>query len=154
MSLKSLVDTNLVFPELPSTDSDTILRFLADKLEEAGAVPSSDDLYDKLVKREQLGSTAIGKGVAIPHCKLDHLRRVVVAIGRAPDGVRAGSPDGEPVRVFFLVVSPEDAPAEHLQSLAAISQWLKSDGNIARLQRAETRDEIVAALDSAPEGGR
>ena len=121
MNLRELVD--------PSWSSPTSTREAASgrcaRWQNAGAegaVPSADDLHAKLVEREQQGSTAIGNGVAIPHCKLPRLDRAVVAVGVAPGGVAIDTLDHQPVRLFFLVVSPESSPAAHLQSLAAIAK--------------------------------
>jgi len=152
MQLRQLVDPDLVFIDLPATSREAVLRALAARLKAHGAVADADDLYDKLVEREGLGSTAIGRGVAIPHCKLADLERVVVAVGVAPQGVPLETPDHEPVRLFFLVVSPEGAPAEHLQSLAAISKWLKDPRNLERVRRARTSEELSDALRAPVEG--
>ena len=152
MQLRQLVDPSLVFIDLPAASRDSILRELAGRLESHGAVPDADDLYDKLVERESLGSTAIGRGVAIPHCKLADLDRVVVAVGLSRDGVEVEAPDQERVRLFFVVVSPESSPAEHLQTLAAISKWLRDDRNLERIRRARTREEVNACLRGAAEG--
>jgi mannitol/fructose-specific phosphotransferase system IIA component (Ntr-type) len=91
--------------------------------------------------------------VAIPHCKLARLDRVVVAVGVATAGVAIETPDRQPVRLFFLVVSPESAPAAHLQSLAAISKWIKGDGNLERIRAATTPDEVRACLTGEVVGG-
>ncbi|HUP25363.1 MAG TPA: PTS sugar transporter subunit IIA [Thermoanaerobaculia bacterium] len=152
MNLRQLVDPELVFTDLPSGDRDTVLRALAERLEAHGVVDNADELYRKLLEREGLGSTAIGRGVAIPHCKLPHLDRVVVAVGVLPQGVDIQCPDQEPVRLFFLVVSPERSPAEHLQSLASISKWLKDDGNLERIRKAKTSNEVNACLRGSGDG--
>jgi PTS system nitrogen regulatory IIA component len=153
MNLRELVDLRLVFTDLDAASRDRALRSLADRLEREGAIPSADDLHARLLERERQGSTAIGKGVAIPHCKLARLDRVVVAVGVAANAVAIETPDGEPVRLFFLVVSPESSPAAHLQSLAAISKWLKGDGNLERIRAATTRDEVRACLAGEAVGG-
>ena len=118
---------------------------------EAGVIEDSDLMYQRLVEREELGSTAIGHGVAIPHCKMEKLDRVVMAIGMSPRGVEFESEDDKPVRLFFLIVSPADAPAAHLQSLAAISKWVKADRHVERLLELEEPDDIWALLQG--EGG-
>ena len=146
MQLRQLVDPGLVFTDIDSQDRDAVLRGLAERVAAYGAVPDAADLYAKLIEREGLGSTAIGKGVAIPHCKLAALKRVVVAVGVSRDGVKVDSPDGQPVKIFFVVASPEGSPAEHLQSLAAISKWLKDGRNLERLRQARTREEVYASL--------
>jgi PTS system nitrogen regulatory IIA component len=153
LNLRQLVDPSLVFTDLAAGDRDSVLRELADRLQARGAIRSADDLYGKLLERERLGSTAIGKGVAIPHCKLPQLERVVVAVAVVPNGVAIEAPDGEPVTLFFLVASPEGAPAEHLQCLAAISKWLKDERNLERIRQARTSDEVNASLRGSSDGG-
>jgi PTS system nitrogen regulatory IIA component len=153
MNLRQLVDPDLVFTDLAARDRDAVLRELAGRLQGRGAIRSADELFAKLLEREQLGSTAVGKGVAIPHCKLKQLDRVVVAVGTVPDGIAVEAPDGEPVRVFFLLASPEDSPAEHLQALAAISKWLRDGRNLERIRTAASTEELSASLQSAGDGG-
>jgi fructose-specific phosphotransferase system IIA component len=133
VDLGALTRPELIFPDLPGTDRHGVLRALADRVARQGLVDSGEELFQKLWEREQLGSTGIGQGVAIPHCKLNGLRQGVVAVGLVPEGVEFGAVDGQPVKVFFLVVSPGGAPAQHLQVLAAISRWIKADGHAGRL---------------------
>jgi PTS system nitrogen regulatory IIA component len=147
-----LVDPALVFTDVDGSSRDAALRGLAERLERQGAIPSASDLYARLLERERQGSTAMGRGVAIPHCKLQQVERVVVAVAVLPRGLDADSPDQEPVRLIFLVVSPEASPAAHLQSLAAISRWLKDDRNLERIRTATTAEEARECLRGATEG--
>jgi mannitol/fructose-specific phosphotransferase system IIA component (Ntr-type) len=128
-----LIRPDLIFPDLPAGDRAQILRNIAGRVAERGLVADANALFDKLWEREQLGTTAVGGGIAIPHCKIERLSSGVVAIGRVPEGVDFGAADGEPVRLFFLVVSPSQSPAEHLQVLAAISRWIKGGGRVQAL---------------------
>jgi PTS system nitrogen regulatory IIA component len=146
MNLRELVDPKLVFTDVDAGSHQRALRSLAEHLEREGAIPRADDLHAKLLERERQGSTAIGRGVAIPHCKLASLDRVVVAVGMAPGGVEVDAPDRQRVRLFFLVISPEGSPAAHLQTLAAISKWIKADGNLERIGAATTTDQVLACL--------
>lgn len=131
--LGSLIRPQLIFADLPAADRSEVLRAFADRVAVQGLVKSGADLFQKLWEREQLGSTGIGLGVAIPHCKLPGLAQGVVAVGLVPGGVDFGAADGRPVQVLFLVISPSGAPAEHLQILAAISRWLRVDAHADRL---------------------
>jgi len=131
--LGALVRPELIFPDLPAADRAQVLRTLAGRVAERGLVSDADALFDKLWEREQLGSTAIGGGIAIPHCKIDRLPGGVVSLGRILEGVDFGAADGQPVRLFFLVISPSQSPAEHLQILAAISRWIKGGGRVQAL---------------------
>ena len=126
MGLASLTRPDLIFTDLPAADRSQVLRALADRLVQSGVGRRADELFRDLWEREQLGSTGIGGGVAIPHCKVQGLAKPVVALGLVPAGVDLGAADGEPVRLLFLVVSPSESPAAHLQALAAVSRWIKS----------------------------
>lgn len=147
MKLGSLTKPELIFSDLPGADRPTVLRAMAVRLSEYLTISDVDGLYRQLWQREELGSTAIGKGVAIPHCKVEGLEQVVMAIGLCPRGVEYDSEDGQPVRLLFLLLSPEHAPAEHLQSLAAISKWVKADRHVERIlamDDAQTIFDFVA----------
>jgi PTS system nitrogen regulatory IIA component len=147
MGLASLIRPELVFPDLPGSDRQAALRFLSDQIAAAGFVEVADSLYQKLCEREGLGSTCVGHLVAIPHCKLEGLDEVLVSVAISADGVEFGAEDGAPVRLFFTVISPDDAPAAHLQSLALISRWIKSESNVAKLITLSTGEEILDFLE-------
>lgn len=146
MSLAALTRPELIFLDLPAGSREEVLRMLSERLADAGLVPDGRELFQRLWEREQLGSTGIGNGVAIPHCKLPGLREGVVAVGRVPEGVDFHAVDGRPVRVFFLVISPSEAPGEHLQILAAISRWIRADANAGALLAAADRETLFHAL--------
>jgi PTS system nitrogen regulatory IIA component len=131
--LGSLTRPDLVFTGLPAADRQEVLHALADRVAALGLVKSGDGLFEKLWEREQLGSTGIGSGIAIPHCKLPGLTQGIVAVGLVPGGVEFGAADGRPVKVLFLVVSPSGSPAEHLQILAAISRWARGGQHAERI---------------------
>ncbi len=146
MSLETLADPELVFPALRCTDAPELLRLMARKIVERGHLDDSEELYDKLWEREKLGTTAIGAGVAIPHCKMAHLRQVVLAVGVLENGIDFAAVDGQPVQVVFCIVSPEESPAAHLQCLAAISRWVKEKRHIDRLLELAEPDAIYRLL--------
>jgi PTS system nitrogen regulatory IIA component len=149
VGLGSLTRPELIFPDLPAAparDSAGVLRAFADRIAGLGLVPDADALFRKLWEREQLSSTGIGAGVAIPHGKLPGLRQGIVAVGLAPQGVDFGAADGQPVRLFFLVVSPEGAPAEHLRVLAAISRWIQADRHAERILELREPQEVYRFL--------
>lgn len=151
MRLGTLTRPELIFPGLQAADRAQLLRILAEKIAARGLVRNADELYQKLSEREQIGSTGIGSGIAIPHCKLKGLTKGVVSVGTAPDGVDFGAADGRPVRLVFLVISPNESPAEHLQVLAAISRWIKADRHADGLLALNDAETIQRYLEE--EGG-
>ncbi|MCP4006858.1 MAG: PTS sugar transporter subunit IIA [bacterium] len=138
MNLDSLLDPKLVFSDLACLDRPTLLRALAERIVDTGRLGDVEELYERLWEREQLGSTGIGAGVAVPHCKMSSIDQVVVAVALLPEGVDFSAIDDQPVQLVFLVVSPEDQPAAHLHCLAAISKWIKAGRHVERM--LETRD--------------
>jgi len=141
MHLAELTDPELIFPDISGIDGDAILRELADRLAAAGRVRKPGKLFELLRERESLGSTALGQGVAVPHCRIQGVSGVLVAVGLCREGVDFAAEDGEPVRLFFVVVSSNSAPAEHLHCLAAISKWVKN-GRLCQLMDFDEPQEI------------
>jgi PTS system nitrogen regulatory IIA component len=104
----------------------------------AGLEPPA--LASALLAREKLGSTGIGEGVAVPHCKVPHLASLTACLGRSRAGVDFRAHDGKPTHVFVALFAPERAGAEHLQALARVSRLLK---------RPEFRKALLEAPDAA-----
>ncbi|HKI86974.1 MAG TPA: PTS sugar transporter subunit IIA [Thermoanaerobaculia bacterium] len=150
MRLESLTRPELIFPHLHGGDRSAVLHALAQEIARDGTVKDPEELFRLLEEREDLGSTGIGGGVAIPHCKVSGLEHVTLAVGLCNPPVDFNAVDREPVSVIFLVLSPVDSPAEHLQSLAAISRWVKSGDHIQRLRHL---DEAQAIYDLLVAGG-
>ncbi len=151
MQLSSLTRPDLIFDDLSGADCPTVLRSFAERVAEYGVVPDADMLYRRLLEREKLGTTALGHGVAVPHCKIDGLDEVVVAVGLFRQGIDFEAVDEEPVRLLFLVISPSAAAAAHLQSLAAISKWVKDDHHVDRVLELEEPQAIFQLLGELPE---
>lgn len=147
MRLQSLTRPELIFSNLTGSDGPTVLRALADRVAERGLVKDADRLYRRLWEREKLGSTGLGSGVAVPHCKVGGLDAVTLAIGICPRGVDFDASDGEPVKVLFLVLSPRKAAADHLHALAAISKWVKAEGHVERILKLDDAEAIFDLLD-------
>ncbi len=146
MHLGALIRPGLIFVELPGSDRSTVLKALADSLAAREILSDPEGLYERLLEREELGSTGIGGGVAIPHCKVKGLDEVVVAIGTTQRAIEYAAEDGQPVRLFFLVISPEDEPAAHLQVLSAISRWVKDKEGVEKILEQEDSDQIYQLL--------
>lgn len=146
-SLADLTRPELVFPDLPGADASTVLKALSDRVAPWVTGIGAEELYRRLQEREELGSTGIGSGVAIPHCKMERLESAVLAVGLVRKGVDFHAVDQKPVRIFFLLVSPEKAPAAHLQVLAAISKWVKNGQTVDDILAGGTRERIYQLLD-------
>jgi PTS system nitrogen regulatory IIA component len=129
-----------VAPDLVGGTKGEVVRELAIHLARQHPEIDAEKLVDVLWERERLGSTAIGDGIAIPHGKLPGLNGVRGAFGRHRAGVDFESLDGNPTRLFFVLVAPEDSVGQHLKALARVSRLLKDSA---------FRDRLVGAPDGA-----
>ena len=106
----------------------------------------SGHVLDRVMEREALGSTGFGRGVAIPHARIDGLNRPVAVFLRLENPVDYAAADGMPVECVFGLLSPDQAGVVHLQALAGISRMMRDDRMRARLLAAPDADSIYALL--------
>jgi PTS system nitrogen regulatory IIA component len=137
-----LLQDDLVIEEIKATDKIGVIREFAGILQATGRVTDAEALVRVLLERESLGSTGIGDGVAIPHGKLSFISNMVVAFGRSSQGVDFQSLDAKPVYLFFLLVTPDNKPGDHLKALARISRILKNPDLRENLKRTSDRQEL------------
>ena len=109
----------------------------------------SDLLLELLTDREQLGSTAMGGGVAIPHCRIASTTDSAAAILTLAQGVPFDAPDGAPVDVFLALAVPQEAHEQHLQYLAELAAFLQVPENLQMLRDSRDPERLLAALDGA-----
>ena len=126
---------------LKARDREDVLHELAGMLAARTRTPS-DLLEQQLVARERISSTAIGEGVAIPHCRFERLRQITACVVVDPDGVDFGARDGRPVRLFVTLASPTHSPGTHLSVLARIAALLRD----VRLRQALVEAPSAAAI--------
>lgn len=137
----------MVIPELESTTRDDVLKEMGAFLKKRNKITKDKDLYEKLLQREELGSTAIGDGVAIPHCKMKGVKNPVVMLAISKKGLDFHSLDEKPSYIFFLVVSSPDNPSVNLQILAAIAHLVRKAKRVIRkIQEAEDISKILEVL--------
>jgi len=137
--------------ELVADDKESVIRELVESLVKAGRIGAEDrdDIVRAIIKREELGSTGIGRGVAVPHTKHPSVERLVGTVGISHDGVDFDSLDGEKVQLLFLLVSPPDRPGDHLRALENISRQLRDDMFCKFLKQARTPEDIGQLLQEA-----
>ena len=146
MKIVDLIKRDMVVPALQATDKRGILEELANYM--GGRHPRIDraTLSRVLIEREQLASTAIGEGVAIPHGKLGAVGEIIACLGRAPGGVDFDSMDGQPTYLFFVLVAPESSTGAHLKALARISRVFKDPEFRRRLLAAPDAESMYTVV--------
>lgn len=135
---------DMIITELEAQDRESVLKELASFLKKKSKIEKDKELYEKLLQREKLGSTAIGKGVAIPHCKIKGVKNPIVLLAISKKGVNFYSLDGKPSQIFFMVVSSPDNPSLNLQILAAIAHLVrKANSLIKKILKAKSISLIL-----------
>jgi mannitol/fructose-specific phosphotransferase system IIA component (Ntr-type) len=151
---ETLLLTELLSPErikipLQATTKDELLRELVEVLVSPDAVPDLDVVLRAVRDREAVLSTGIGHGVAIPHGKAPGVADLRMAAGRTDAPVDFDALDGEPVRLFFMLVGPESAAGPHIKALSRISRLLRKDSIRERLALAANADDFFRTLQEA-----
>ena len=142
------LDERFFVRDLKAKTKDGVLKELAESLAQDREVRDSRLLLEMLKKREDLGSTAIGAGVAIPHGRSLAIANIKVMFARHVKGVNFDSPDGKPVHLFFLIVAPpQDRNNEYLPLLGKIAELVKEAGVREKLIAATTYADLCQILE-------
>jgi nitrogen PTS system EIIA component len=146
--------TDLLTPErikipLVASEKDELLRELVELVGRGEDGGDAEQILQAVRDREQVLSTGIGNGVAIPHGKTSTVDRLMLAAGVARDGVDFEALDGKPVQLFFLLVGPESAAGDHVKALSRISRLLQRDTFRSRLASATQPEEFYAIVSEA-----
>lgn len=151
MKLCDFVVADAILPELTVGTKEEAIRTMVASLRGAGSVSAEDEegIVAAILRREELGSTGIGNGVAVPHTKHASVKNLVATVALAPSGVDFASLDGEPVYILFLLVSPPDHPGDHLRALETISRHLRNGNFCKFLRQSKSSAQVMDLLKEA-----
>ena len=150
MQLSDFLDFDSIRVGLPAGNKRKLLQMLG-VLAAARLGVDAQAIIETVAERERLGSTGFGNGVAIPHGKVEGLKRIYALVVRLADPIDYKAIDGQPVDLAFLLLSPPDAGAEHLKALAAVSRVIRHEPTLEKLRGARSRDAFAAVLMGADE---
>ena len=148
MKICDILQQPLIVPELKARDKEGVLGEMAAFLSAFvdGETARAEDLKSALMAREELGSTGVGEGVAIPHAKIAGLGQLVACFGRSLGGVEFAAIDYQPVHLIFVLLVPENSAGAHLKALARISRLLKNESFRAQLLQLPSAETIYSAF--------
>jgi PTS system nitrogen regulatory IIA component len=128
--------------ELESTDKKSLLREMAEAAQKNNSELNFETIQQVLMEREQLGSTGVGNGVAIPHGKLHGLEQCMVCFGRSTKGIGFEAKDNKPVHLVVMILSPVNMAEEYLQTLARVSKLMNSESRRNEFLHADSKKNI------------
>lgn len=142
MKITDFLNVKGIQLNLEATDKEGVLKELVDLLAEVKDIGDKKSILKALIERENLGSTGIGQGIAIPHGKTEKVDGLVAVLGISRKGVNYEALDGEPVYILFLLVAPKDTAGPHLKALAQISRLLRDTYFCELMRRCKTPKEV------------
>ncbi len=128
-----------------------VLERLSELLAQRDKTLSARTVFDGLIEREHLGSTAIGGAIAIPHCRIKKIKQPLAALLKVENGVEYNAADEIAVKLFFALAVPEDATQQHLDLLASLASQLNDADFVNQLLQATDRDDIMRLIKSSHE---
>jgi mannitol/fructose-specific phosphotransferase system IIA component (Ntr-type) len=154
MKLSDFVVREAILVDLQATGKEEAIREIVRSLHDAGSLAADDldSIARAILNREELGSTGIGQGVAVPHTRHPKVNRLIGTVALSRRGVEFAALDGEPVEILFLLISPPNQPGDHLRALENISRHLKDERFVNFLRQARTREQVAEVLDDADQG--
>ena len=127
---------------LESTSKEELLGEMAEAAQRRYPELNSKSIQQVLMEREQIGSTGVGNGVAIPHGKLHELQQCLVCFGRSAKGISFEAKDNKPVHLVVMILSPVGMAEEYLQTLAKVSKLMNNEENRNKFLQAKSRENI------------
>jgi len=146
MRLTDILDKSSIVADLQASDKTEALEILVAAMTSNTEAVNKQEILNVLLEREELGSTGIGDGIAIPHGKTPEITQIISGFGLSKQGIPFDSLDGKPAHLFFLLVAPENSVGTHLKMLARISRMLKNVEFRKKLLEANSQLEIYQII--------
>ena len=146
MRLSEIINRDSIILDLKASDKHEVIEILVNELFELKKISDKETYLHSVLDREKLGTTGIGKGIAIPHGKSDAVHEISVIFARSIDGVDFESLDGKPVHLIFMLTAPKEANGTYLKALAKLSRLLRHQVFRDALLSAKTKDEILSLI--------
>ncbi|TVP57364.1 MAG: PTS IIA-like nitrogen-regulatory protein PtsN [Halomonadaceae bacterium] len=151
ISIESILAPELTLCGVTGTSKKRVLEIIAAKVARQYPELDQNQIFNNLVARERLGSTGIGQGIAIPHCRLENCQRVVGALITLDESISFDAIDGEPVDLLFVLIVPQQATSEHLELLSQLAEKFNERSFCDRLRAcndAETLYQLIIASET------
>ncbi|VWL85252.1 PTS sugar transporter subunit IIA [Oceanivirga miroungae] len=148
MKIMDCLDVNAINLDIKSKEKNKVLKELFSGLSKNEAVLDEKKCFEDILEREKMGSTGIGKGVAIPHAKTEAVNKIIMTIGIAKQEIEYKSADEENVKILFMFLTPVNMSQEYLILLAKISRYVREEKFREALLKCETNEDVLEVINS------
>ena len=152
MKITEYIKPEHVKLDLEGHDKQEIIEELVEHMADVCSNCDADTLLDAVLNRERDGSTGLEKGIAIPHAKCDAVDKLRIVVGISQDGVEFEAQDGQPSRLFFMMIAPTTESGPHVQAIAKIVKMIKVPGFREKLLKADRPEQIIEAMERVENG--
>ncbi len=142
MQLSSILSPGRTLCGVPGSSKKRILENIASFISEDFPALNANQIFEHLISREKLGSTGLGNGIAIPHCRIKDCNRIIGSLIRLDEAVDFDAMDGVPVDLLFVLLVPEEVQNEHLEVLAKLAEMFSDPDFCKQLRQAKTNDAL------------
>lgn len=146
ISIKSILAPELTLCGVSGTSKKRILEVIASRVADHYTELDENQIFNNLVARERLGSTGIGQGIAIPHCRLENCTRVVGALVTLEEPIPFDAIDNEPVDLLFVLIVPQEATSEHLELLSQLAEKFNDREFCQRLRQCRSPSDLYDSI--------
>jgi len=150
MNITQLLKPECIRVPLVATERFAAIEELVDLLDQSGNLTDRNLVLESVIARERTRSTGIGMGLAVPHGKSTGLQSLCMAVGKPAEPIEFDSIDAKPCKLIVLLASPVDKTGPHIQALAGISRLWQTEAFRAAVDRAQTADDVIAAMTDRP----
>jgi PTS system nitrogen regulatory IIA component len=147
MKLMQYIRPDCFLADLPERTREDALRRIVHAVAQNGHIKDEKEVFARLMERENIQSTAVGNGIAIPHCFTDEVPDLIIAVARSRQGLEFDSFDGKPTHVVFLLMGNRQEHSLHLKALARIARLIKSTSFIEKIVASATVEDMVRAFE-------
>lgn len=144
MTLTDVLEKDLIIVPLIGTTKSAVIEELVSRLTQHKKLANKDEILKAVLEREELGSTGLADGIAIPHAKTKAVERIYLVVGVSPQGVDFDALDGEPSNYFFLVLAPLTESSAHIEVLSSIARTTASPSFKRLLSASKSADEVYS----------
>lgn len=146
LSIQAILSPELTLCGVPGSSKKRILELIAAQVAKQSPELDENTLFNNLIARERLGSTGIGQGIAIPHCRLQNCKHVLGALLTLSEGIPFDAIDNQPVDILFVLIVPQEATSEHLDLLSQLAERFNDARFCERLRQCKDATELYRTV--------